>query len=79
MEQDLKKVFEECAKTNHSMNVFDFVTLACKFLDYQQFKHVLAIKIDQSLQKGNLDVLPLIGILPSSSKQLQRVLQHFTD
>jgi len=79
LEADLKKVFEECAKTNHSINIFDFVTLACKFLDHQQLQHVLSVKIEHSINKGNLDVLPLIGILPNSSKQIQRVLQNFID
>ena len=70
LETDLKKVFEDCARSTVSINTFDFVTLACKFLDYTQLKQVLSIKIEQSVQKGNLDVLPLIGILPSSSKQI---------
>lgn len=65
LETDLKKVLEDCARSNTSINTFDFVTLACKFLDYSQFKTVLSIKIEQSISKGNLDVLPLIGILPN--------------
>ncbi len=46
LETDLKKVFEDLARTNASLNTFDFVTLACKFLDYSQMKHVLSIKIE---------------------------------
>jgi hypothetical protein len=46
LETDLKKVFEDYARNNASINTFDFITLACKFLDYSQFKHVLSIKIE---------------------------------
>jgi len=34
LESDLKRVFEDFARNNTSINTFDFVTLACKFLDY---------------------------------------------
>jgi len=33
LETELKKVFEDCARNSVSINTFDFVVLACKFLD----------------------------------------------
>ena len=40
-EQDILKVFEEQAKSNNLINIFDFITLACKFLNFNQLKNVL--------------------------------------
>lgn len=33
LEQDLIKVFEEYARGTTLINVFDFIALACKYLD----------------------------------------------
>jgi hypothetical protein len=52
------------------INVFDFVALACKYLDSSQLKSILQIKIESSLSKGNLDAIVLTGLMPASAKQV---------
>jgi hypothetical protein len=44
------------------VNIFDFVTLACKFLDKDTLFSVLQKKIMFSVKSGNLDAVPLIGL-----------------
>jgi hypothetical protein len=44
-----------------AINIFDFVTLACKFLDKETLFSVLQKKIVFSVKSGNLDAVPLIG------------------
>ena len=45
IERDLVKVFEEYAKGQSVINIFDFVTLAAKYLKPEQFLYVLNVKI----------------------------------
>ena len=41
IERDLQKVFEEYARGNTLINIFDFIALACKYLDSSQLKSIL--------------------------------------
>lgn len=70
LEPNLFKVFEEYARGTTLINVFDFVALACKYLDSSQLKSIFKLKIESSLAKGNLDAIVLMGLLPASAKQV---------
>jgi hypothetical protein len=74
IEPDLQKVFEEYAKGIQVINIFDFVALACKYLSWNQFNAVMQIKIGNSIEQGNLDAIPLIGLLPQKPGMLRTVL-----
>jgi len=73
LEQDLFKVFEEYARGGTLINVFDFVALACKYLDSSQLKSILQIKIESSIARGNLDAIVLTGLMPASAKLVMRL------
>ena len=53
------------------MNLMDFVTLACKYLDKESLITVLKKKLQHSVNKGLLDAVPLIGL---ESAELSRAL-----
>ena len=58
------------------INLFDFVTLACKFLNERDLMQVLQDKIEKDIAEGNLEVLALIGLKSNRAVQL---LQNFVD
>ena len=60
----------------HAINLFDYVTLACKFLNAQELMMVLKDKIEKDVAEGNLEVLALIGL---KSERAVRLLQNFVD
>jgi hypothetical protein len=68
LEQDINKVFEDCARGTTLINTFDIVALACKYLDSNQLKSLLQTKIESSIVKGNLDAIVITGLLPANSK-----------
>ncbi len=70
IEPDIFKVLEEYAKGTTLINTFDLVALACKYLDSNQLKSLLQIKIESSITKGNLDAIVITGLLPVNSKQV---------
>ena len=57
----MKQALEQCQK-KYVINLFDFVAICCKFLDEVSLKQVLEAKIRDDIQKGNLQVLALIGL-----------------
>jgi hypothetical protein len=61
--KDQFKVFEEYALGDTAtINVFDFLALAHKYLPREQLKQILDLKITHSVQKGNLDAIVLLGL-----------------
>ena len=44
------------------INLFDFVTVCCKFLDSQKLQEVLKTKVRLDIERGNLQVFALIGL-----------------
>ena len=60
----------------HVINLFDYVTLACRFLNVQDLAMVLKDKIDKGIAEGNLEVLALIGL---KSERAVQLLQNFVD
>jgi len=79
IEPDIFKVFEEYARGATLINIFDFVALACKYLDSAQLKQIIHLKIESSIQKGNLDALVLTGLSINSSKQVAKLIQGYID
>ena len=61
---------------DYVINLFDYITICCKYLDENQLKQVLEDKIRSDIDKGNLQVFTLIGL---KSEQGPRVLQNFID
>ena len=46
----------------YAINVFDYITLACKFLNNDQLKDVLNDKIKYDVAYGNIAVIALVGL-----------------
>ena len=62
LEDDIVKVFEEFASGTTLINLFDFLTLACKYLPVNELISVIKLKIESSIQSGNFDVIVLTGL-----------------
>lgn len=79
MEQDIAKVFEDIAKGSLLINIFDFLALACKFLDNIQLRNVIRTKIESSIMQGNFDAIVLIGLVEQSANSCTKLLQIYVD
>jgi len=75
----LVKVFSEYARNSSVVNIFDFLALACKFLDNTQLKTVIKTKVDFSISKGNFDAVILTGLRQESANFVCRMLQNNLD
>jgi hypothetical protein len=56
---------------NSAINIFDFVTLACKYLDKESLISCFKRKLQRSVERGLLDAIPLIGL---EAAELPRML-----
>jgi len=62
IEKDTKELFMTYAMEQSAINIFDFITLACKFFKEKDLKEILERKVQHSIEQGNLDAIPLIGL-----------------
>lgn len=70
-----KELFAQIAETS-AINLLDYVTLACKYLDKESLVACLKRRLLYSAKHGLLDAIPLIGL---ESADLARVLLMFND
>lgn len=70
-----KELFSQIAESS-AINLLDYVTLACKYLDKQSLVACLKRKLQYSINNGLLDAIPLVGL---ESGDLARVLSNFND
>ena len=49
LEDDIVKVFEEFASGTTLINLFDLLTLACKYLSVNELISVIKLKIESSI------------------------------
>jgi hypothetical protein len=68
--ESYRDVFAQIVETS-AINLMDFVTLACKYLDKDSLITILKKKLQHSINKGLLDGVPLMGL---ESSELSRAL-----
>jgi hypothetical protein len=68
--ESYRDVFAQIVETS-AINLMDFVTLACKYLDKDSLITILKKKLIHSINKGLLDGVPLMGL---ESSELSRAL-----